>query len=238
MRIDVKQDFLNRLENARGIVWDLDNTLYRLDDAMADAFHLAIARAVTQEGGVDLDLDEAFRMARKSFADHGYSGSIFVRSYGVDDEWLHHTFHTYVDEKVIARSLETVDLFARLGLRHALITHGSGKWARRVLAHLGLNAFFEDGGILALEDYGFQKKSESAVPFMRALDHLKLPPEQALIVEDTVRNLAIPYELDMGTVLVHYGRKPDPAPPFVDADYDNTLDFLRHMMQQRKVPVK
>ena len=234
----MQQDFLKKLETARGIIWDLDNTLYRLDEAMADAFHLAVARAVTQDGGVALDLDEAFRMARKSFAEHGYSGKVFVRNYGIDDEWLHHQFHSYVDEKLIARSMETADLFGRLDLRHAIITHGSGRWARRVLGHLGLSGFFEEGGILALEDYGFQKKSESAVSFIRALDHLELGPEQTIFIEDTPKNLAIPYELGMSTVLVHYGRRPDPLPPFVDADYDNALEFLQHMLQQKTASVR
>jgi pyrimidine 5'-nucleotidase len=228
----LERSWTDRLSQARGIIWDLDNTLYRLNDALAQAFHFAVARAAL-EGGVKMQLEEAAKIAQKSFADFGYSGRVFVRDHGIDDVWLHHKFHHYINETVIEKSAELVDLFAQSDLRHALITHGSGHWARRVLLHLGLKDYFPDDAILALEDYGFQKKSDSPASFIRALDALKLEPEQVLFVEDTAKNLAIAYELGLTTVLLHYDSKPNPMPPYVHFDCDNAMTLLRQIAQHK-----
>ncbi len=231
-RPDLAQDFLQKLKTVQGIVWDLDNTLYRIEDAVKHAFHIAIARAAL-EAGVPLELDEAVKAAEKSYAEYGYSGRIFVRDHGVDDVWLHHRFHDHLDETMIDKNAETAEFFRQTELRHALITHSSGPWARKVLSHLGLREWFADDHILALEDYAFQKKAESAAPFMLALERLQLDAGQTLFVEDTPRNLSIPHRLGMGTVLVHYGQPPRDMPAFIDADYNNALDLLRHIVQQK-----
>lgn len=224
--------FQQRLNGLKGIIWDLDNTLYRLDDTMTHAFHTAIARAV-EDAGVELDLETTIRLARKSFEDHGYSGRVFVKDYGVDDEWLHHKFHGYIDETLIVKSLETIDMFHRVGLKHALVTHGSAEWAKRVLKHLGLAPWFRDECVLGLEDYRFEKKSDSALSFSQALKMLDLDAEEAIFVEDTPRNLSIPHRMGMGTVLIHYGARTEILPDFIDADYNNALDLLHHIVQQK-----
>ncbi len=229
----IQPTFKDRLTGIKGIVWDLDNTLYRLDDAMTQAFHTAIGKAVI-EAGVELDLETTVALAKKSFEEFGYSGRIFVRDYGIDDEWLHHKFHGYINETLITKSMETVDMFHASGLKHALITHGSAEWARRVLQHLGLSQWFCDDCIQGLENYKYEKKSDSALSFTQALKVLGLNAEETVFVEDTPRNLSIPHRLGMGTVLIHYGQPPEQLPSFIDAHYDNALELLHHIVQQKK----
>ncbi len=158
------KDFAQKLQTIEGIVWDLDNTLYRLEDAVKHAFHHAIAHAAI-DAGVELSLEEAVRLANQSFADHGYSGRVFVKDFGIDDVWLHHRFHDHLDETIIGKNAELDELFYKTGLRHGLITHGSGKWARKVLTRLGLREWFPEDCILALEDYGFEKKPKALPRF-------------------------------------------------------------------------
>ena len=74
-----------------------------------------------------------------------------------------------------------------------------------------------------------QRKSESRAPFQMALDLLDLPSSQALVVEDMADNLRIPYEMGLATVLVHYGRPPEPMPGHVQIDCNNAAEFLRLM---------
>jgi putative hydrolase of the HAD superfamily len=228
----VQQKFDTRLEELQGVVWDLDNTLYRLDEVMAQAFHRAVARAAL-EGGVKLDIEEASAVARQAFLNHGYSGWTFVQQYGIDEVWLHHKFHDYIDEAVIQANQDVVHLFGQVGLRHALITHGSATWAQRVLQHLGLKPWFDPSCILGLEDYEFRKKSDSAASFIAAIERLGIEPEKLLFVEDTAKNLAIPYDLGMGTVLLHHGQRPAKVPPYIDADYDNAVQLLQDIVQRK-----
>src|ERR1051325_10964315 len=88
------------LADLRGIIWDLDNTLYRVDRAMEDAFHFAVARAVI-EAGVDLPFKQAADMAHQSFLKYGHSGRVFIDRYGLDAQKLHFSYHGYIDETVI-----------------------------------------------------------------------------------------------------------------------------------------
>ena len=50
MKVIMKKEW----SSIKGILWDLDNTLYHLDTAMEDSFNLAIARAVIEYGGRNL----------------------------------------------------------------------------------------------------------------------------------------------------------------------------------------
>lgn len=211
---------------ANGVIWDLDNTLYRLDEALYTAFDHAFARAVIA-AGVDLEFSEAAALARESYREHGFSGETFIRQYGLSRAQLHYDYHGMVDEKIITACLDTVALFEALPQKHVLLTHGSRDWAQRVLTHLGLSSFFTD--ILALEDYAFEQKHESARPFLAALDKLGTPREKTLMVEDTTRNLRIPHGLGLQTALIHHGQPPVSLPAYVGHSFNNAIELLKNL---------
>lgn len=222
-------------DRIRGVIWDLDNTLYRLDEAVIHAFNLSIARMV-RAAGVDLPLDEAVDMAVRSFEDTGYSGTIFIRDFDIDQEHLHFNFHKGIDETVIRKSLDTKKLFGKVNISNVLVTHGAYDWARRVLSHLELSEFFPDSHILALEHYDFERKYESRKAFTMALEKLRILPQNAVMVEDTLSNLQIPHEMGIQTVYLHHGKKPDELPAYVDYCCDNSLTFLQNMDQSQAAP--
>lgn len=216
------------LPSARGIVWDLDNTLYRADEAIIDAFNVAMARAV-RRAGVDLEMEEAAAMARRSFETYGYSGYVFVQEYGIDRDALHYEVHGTIDEKVIRDTLAVRDLFAAARRDHVLVTHSARVWAEKVLSHLGLRDFFPDGRVLAFEHYDFESKGESRRAFEMALDRIGHPAREVVVVEDTLKNLRIPREMGFGTVLIHHGRPPADIPGFVDFSCANAAELLKMM---------
>jgi putative hydrolase of the HAD superfamily len=209
----------------RGVIWDLDNTLYRLDEALVHAFNLSIARMAVQ-AGVPLTLEEAVDLGKKSFEESGYSGRVFIDKYGMDQHDLHYNFHRNIDETAIIKSVEVYKLFSELNLSNILITHGAFDWAIRVLSHLELREFFPDQNILALEHYDFERKYESDKSFMMALKKIRMIPEHVLFIEDTVENLEIPHAMGINTVFIHHGKKPKDLPDFVDFSYNSALDVL------------
>lgn len=219
--------FDERLRGLGGILWDLDNTLYRLDDMMEDLFNVAIARAAI-DCGLVMDFDDAVAMARTAYAKTGYSGRYFVDHYGIGRDELHFAFHRHMDEKVITASLVLQDMVDAARLSHALITHGARDWARRVLQHIGLKHHFPDEQIFALEDTGFEKKSESERGYRAALGVLRLPPEKVVMMEDLAENLVIPKRMGMGTVWLHHGRVPEIVPDHVDFCCANAFEFMQH----------
>lgn len=216
-----------RLSALRGVVWDLDNTLYRFNSLVIHAFDLAFAR-VAVESGAPLTVEEASALARQSYIEHGFGGRVFMDRYGMDRATLHHRYHGYVDEKVIEGCDETRALFEKSdGLDHILLTHGSRSWADRVLQHIGLRDYFPDDRILALEDYGFRQKNEAPAAFEAALDRLGMDAASTLMVEDTQPNLKIPHGMGMMTAFLDYGAKPAHTPSFIDLSCHDTTDLLR-----------
>lgn len=222
----------HKLSMIEGIIWDLDNTLYRLDALLIDIFNEAMARAVLAHG-LDMAYHDAVKLARRSFDETGYSGRYFVQRHGIDPRTLHIDFHGHIDEKVIKSNAEVKELFESLDLRHALITHGARDWAMRVLLHLELKRWFPSEHIFALEDYNFKRKSESPDSFVRAIEALQLPPERLLFADDTADNLRIPYELGMTTVFIHHGQLPEKAPPWVHLALKNAGDVLKSVKAHR-----
>jgi len=213
------------LHTPTGMIWDLDNTLYRLDEALKTAFDHAFAKAVIS-AGVPLDMMEAVRMARASYEAYGYSGQVFIDQYGLDRAQLHYEYHDMVSERVIEASLETIGLMEALPHRHALVTHGSRDWAKRVLNHLQLSSFYPEDRIFALEDYNFEQKHVSRRSFQVAMERLELPASEIIVVEDTLKNLELPAAMGMTTVLIHHGQKPETLPAYIDFNFNNTVEML------------
>lgn len=224
---DIKSSTQHDLRHIRGAVWDLDNTLYRFDAALVEAFHISMARAALDNGLV-MDLHTAVALARRSFAEHGQSSLIFTRDYGISFPAIHHGFHHHIDEKMIVACADTRAAFEKTGLKHALITHASKEWARRVLAHLGLSAWFPEERIFGLECNNFARKDESRAPFEAALKALGLKAGETMMVEDTLHNLRIPHGMGMTTVFLHHGQQPEDLPGFVKMSFSNSLEILNN----------
>lgn len=99
-------------------------------------------------------------------------------------------------------------------------------WAHRVLKHLGLDDIFSDEWIIAKEDYDFQSKCESFLPFEMGLARLGADKQQSIVVEDTVKNLKIAKDMGLKTAVFHHGKPPVPSPDYIDYSYDNVLEFF------------
>lgn len=223
MRISEKMR--ERLAQVEGVIWDLDNTLYRFEGDFEQLCHVAAARAAVK-GGVQMTHEQALEVCLQSYDRYGHSYRLFIEEHRMDQVQLHYDFHTFIDEKLIRKSLELIALFEKTHLRHALVTHASGEWAARALRHIGLKEFFPDEQIIPAEAVDFQRKSESRAPFEKALALLGLPSARVMVVEDLAENLRIPHEMGLATVLVHYGQPPEPVPDYVLMDCNNAATFL------------
>ena len=228
----IKPALQERFRNLKGILWDLDNTLYKSEDDLHRAFDRAIAQAAI-ENGASISLDEAIRLSGKSFVDHGYGGRVFVDTMGVDPRALHFSIHGLVDEKIIIRSEGLIDQMQSLSLHHVVVTHGARDWALRVLQQIGLIPLFPDHLVHALEDFDFHKKGSSRVPFETGLAALGLAPADVIMVEDQERNLRIPHEMGMGTVLLNHGVRGPDAAGYVDLVCRDAPELLAYIKAAR-----
>jgi putative hydrolase of the HAD superfamily len=217
------------LSHIKGLIWDLDNTLYRFDQAFEKACNIAAARTV-QQLMPNVTFEEAFAAAEKSYIEHGYSGQALIEQYGIAYSDYHYLYHDTIDESIIEKNEAILMALADIALPNILITHASRRWAEKTLRHLSMDTYFPSEKIIALEDTNFEGKAYSAAPFIKGLELLNLPPENVLVVEDTVKNLVRPKEMGMTTVLIHHGADDRLSHDHVDFAYPDTLEFLGTLM--------
>lgn len=221
------------LSHIKGLIWDLDNTLYRFDQAFEKACNIAAARTV-QQLMPSVTFEEAFAAAEKSYLEHGHSGKMLIEQYGIAYSDYHYLYHDTIDESIIERNEAILMALGDIDLPNILITHASRRWAEKALRHLSMDDYFPCDKIIALEDTEFQGKAYSAAPFIKGMEILNLPPENVLVVEDTAKNLVRPKEMGMTTVLIHHGKSNHLGLDYIDHAYPDTLEFLGTLMLAKK----
>lgn len=218
------------LSHIEGIIWDLDNTLYRYDAPFIHACNVAAANQAIAMG-LDLPFEEAFAMATESEKQFGSSFRLFADR-GLLYRDFHFPYHESVDMTIVARNDAVKTALESLSLPMVILTNASKDWARKTVAHHAFGHIFDDAKIIALEDVDFKAKAHHPDGFERGLSLLGTDASKTLMVEDIARNLPIAKQLGLTTALVHHARKPDDA-EHVDAVFETTLDLTQHLLQKR-----
>lgn len=213
------------LSHIRGIIWDLDGTLYRYDKIFIEACNLAAARTAI-DLGLQMDLETAHALAARSYLEHGSSFKFFA-DHGIRYEDFHTPYHNTVDTTILAKNAEMKTALGALALPMVILTNASRDWARRTLDHLEYGHLFGDGKLLALEDVGFQSKAQGTKGFEKGLAVLGVRAGETLMVEDLPKNLIHAKQMGMTTALVHHGKLPDHGLEHVDAFFADTLELVR-----------
>lgn len=209
-----------------GIVFDLDGTLYRDDGEAMDSAYESAGVAAALAAGALLSAEAALLVARKSFASHGYYAKGF-EAYGVDPEDFHFRFHIHLKDEAMEAVEGLHDALAACGTdRFVIATHSSRDWASRAVRRLLLDHLFPAERIITLEDCRFRDKRSDEEPFRRALAILGTAPERTAVIEDSARNLVIPKQIGMATLLVNYRDQAKPAPAQIDVQTRSILEAL------------
>lgn len=199
-------------------IFDLDNSLY---PASTDLFSLIDARMgeYIQEL-LGCGHDEARRVQKGYFREHGTTLAGLMRSHGVDPRQFLDFVHD-IDLARLAADPRMVAALDRLPGRKFVFTNGDGAYARRVLARLGLANAFDGLHDIHAMDY-VPKPDPRAYALLCA--RYGIEAERALFVEDMARNLAPAKALGMTTVWVDNGSEQagrDADPAFIDYRTDD-----------------
>jgi putative hydrolase of the HAD superfamily len=200
-------------------VFDLDNTLYpapALYDEIGERMTGYIARAL------DVDAAEALDLRERYFHQYGATIIGLMRHHEIDA----HDFLRYVhdaDHSVLAPDAELRALIDALPGRRIVHTNGGGGHGERVLKALDLADVFE--AVFDIEAAGLAPK-----PLRESYERLiaahAFDPREAVLIEDTLRNLEPAHELGFTTALIGPVH-PDPRPPYVDHWAHDLKDLLR-----------
>ncbi len=177
-------------------VFDLDNTLYPPSARLFDQIEVLMAAYVMRELGVDEET--AHHLRRTYWQRHGTTLAGLVKEHGIDPVG----FMDEVHEIDLSGLTEAPDLRAAITAlpgRKVIYTNGSKKHAANVTRARGLDGVFD--AMFGIEDAGYIAKPQRPA-FDMVFDTLGLTPHKAAMFEDDARNLAVPHDLGMKTVLV------------------------------------
>ena len=185
-------------------VFDLDNTLYPSDARVWPQVDERITLYVMRLYGLD---GISARALQKHFY-HRYGTTL--KALMVEDRVDPHDFLDFahdIDHATIRVDVGLGDAIGRLPGRKLILTNGSRRHAESVAGRLGILDHFEDVFDIAAAD--FVPKPER-VTYERFLDLHGVDPRRSALFEDIARNLVVPHDLGMATVLV----VPPVADPF------------------------
>lgn len=199
-------------------VFDLDNTLH---DASPHIFP-HINRAMTAYLMEHLQLDEPAANAMRMDYWQRYGATLLglMRHHGTDPShflWHTHQFPALPSMVVAEKGLRRV--LQCLPGRKVVFSNAPAHYTRDVLDVLGIRDLFAD--VFTVERVQYRPKPDLH-GFRRVLQRLRVKPSQAIMVEDTLPNLAAAKRLGMRTLWV--GRGPV-SPAYVDVRIGNILEL-------------
>ena len=213
------------VSRVQGVIWDLDNTLYKFTDKFYRSCNEAAAKAA-QDLGINLSYEDTLKLAERSEEEHGYSMHGYVTHHGLSYTDLHFPFHQNIDETVIGPIDEAVQALEKFKDQQVILTNGSRCWAERALKFIGMDHIFKSENIIPMEDVNFEPKARSDVGFQKAVDLLKLPVENIMMVDDLDRNLIIPHKMGMQTIYMHHSDPMIKLPEFIDDQFENLVSLI------------
>ena len=216
-------------DKIKTIIWDLDNTLYKFNEAQVDAWHYATVDYAI-ERGMPLSREEAYKLADHGWKNFRNSGHHFIHDYGLSANDMHIGVNKSLPENLVIPCEETPSLMQNMrDYNHVILTFAIQDWAKRVLDRTGLAEFFEPDHILGAEDYNFEDKAYSARGILTALDKIGGNANEVMFVEDTLPNLKpAKEEAGVNTVYLHHNRPMnDNEMDFVDLKVTDTPELLK-----------
>lgn len=177
-------------------VFDLDNTLYPHDLNLWQQIDDRIRAFVSEFLGCTKD--HAFRVQKDYYKRYGTTMRGLMAEHGLKpDDFLE--FVHKIDHSPLLPNPELGAAIEKLPGRKLILTNGTRKHAEAVMQRLEIDHHFED--VFDIAAANLDPKPLPQV-YDRFLKKHGVDPTRSAMFEDLARNLAVPHELGMITVLV------------------------------------
>ena len=198
-------------DHVRTWIFDLDNTLYHPSVALFAQIKLRMTDYVSRRLGVSKP--KASRLRDEYWRKHGTTLAGLMAEHSIDPVPYLADVHD-IDFSGLRPDPALAQAISALPGRKIIHTNGDSVYAGRVLERRALPVF---EAVYGIGEVGYHPK-----PDRRAYDAVisahDIDPTTAAFFEDDPRNLLIPHELGMRTVLVGDGRH---GPDELAADHDH-----------------
>ncbi len=177
-------------------VFDLDNTLYPHHVNLWQQVDARIGEFISAY--LKIPADEARRIQKDYYRRYGTSMRGMMTEHGVcADDYLAYVHQ--IDHSPLQPNPAMGAAIEKLPGRKLILTNGSTDHADKVLQRLGLAAHFEAVFDIIAAELEPKPAPQTYHKFLRAHG---VNPERSAMFEDLARNLVIPHQLGMTTVLV------------------------------------
>lgn len=211
--------------NKKVIIWDLDNTLYRITPEFADMLDEAAAIALVEDLGIPLDLESTKAKVKESYNIYRDGGEIFIKDYGVDPWDMFTAYHNRKPIEPIVPYADLPQKLQNLPYEQYIFSTSSRDVCEKILKHIGLYELFK-GRFYSVEDFGTIKKNESSVVYQQLCDKINKDPKDCIFVDDSYSNLEFAKEIGMTTVRIFYNDNSAKDKTYIDAAYRGIDSFL------------
>ena len=179
-------------------VWlfDLDNTLYPARCNLFAQIDVRIGRYIADR--LEVDLDEARRVQKQYWRDHGTSMRGLMTLHGVDPRHMLAFVHD-IDYSPVLPSPDLDAALAALPGRKIIFTAGDVPHAERVVERLGVARHFE--AIFDIEAGDYWPKPHQAIYDKLVVKH-GVDPARAAMADDIAANLKPACTMGMRTVWI------------------------------------
>jgi putative hydrolase of the HAD superfamily len=191
-------------------VFDLDNTLYPHHVNLWQQVDARIGEFVSRR--LDVSAEEARRIQKDYYRRYGTTMRGMMTEHGVHaDDFLAYVHQ--IDHSPLEPNPAMGAAIAQLPGRKLILTNGSTDHADKVLERLGIGEHFE-----AVFDIIAAELEPKPAPqtYRKFLDLYAVDPARSAMFEDLARNLVVPHQLGMTTVLV----VPDGSKEVVREDWE------------------
>jgi putative hydrolase of the HAD superfamily len=182
--------------NATSWVFDLDNTLYPRHTNLYAQVDRRIRDYVQRL--LKLPAEDAHRLQKDYYRRYGTTLRGLIVEHGISpDDFLEYVHD--IDHSPVEPDPRLADAIEQLPGRKFILTNGSRAHAEKVAERLGVTRHFEDIFDIVSADLLPKPNRETYDRFVKLT---AIDPKRAVIFEDLARNLAVPHQLGMTTVLV------------------------------------
>jgi putative hydrolase of the HAD superfamily len=200
----------NTFDHVDTWVFDLDNTLYPHHVNLWQQVDKRIGEYVSR--WLNVSPEEARRIQKDYYLRFGTTMRGMMSLHGVSaDDYLAYVHQ--IDHSPLEPNPAMGAAIAKLPGRKLILTNGSVDHVDKVLERLGLSGHFDAVFDIIAADLEPKPASQTYERFLRLHD---VDPAKAAMFEDLARNLVIPHQLGMTTVLV----APDGSKEVVREDWE------------------
>lgn len=202
-------------------VFDLDNTLYPPHARLFDQIERLMVDYVTRE--LNVTEEKAQLLRRKYWKEYGTTLAGLMHVHDIDPIPYLHEVHQ-LDLSHLEDAPDLRNAISALPGRKIIYTNGSRAHGERVSSACGLEGVFD--AIYGVEDAGYEPKPEPSA-FQKIFTADGIDTNRAAMFEDDVRNLEVPHQLGMRTVLVG----PEEAAKHIHHQTEDLAGFLAKLVR-------